>query len=117
MALSGVGNMVCVNQNMSMASNHQANLQNRMELQTLANMEAFKDKEKQVKEVQKIEETHKINPEEEHEKEKNKEEKGFFEAYEKPSKKKKQKDEKENKNLKKEDTENKIEVPHLDFLI
>ena len=61
MAISPLGNIIHVNQNMQVQSVMQGNAQNRVDLQNFANMESFNDKLKQLEEVRPTEEISKID--------------------------------------------------------
>lgn len=91
MAVSPVGNMIYVNQNMQVGASKQTDFQARLDAQNLAANEASNDKEKEVQEVRPTEETYKIDPEKEHEKDKKEQEE---EAREASQEKDLQKDEK-----------------------
>jgi len=64
MAVSPIGNVILVNQNMSVASNHASNLQNRFDLQNVAAMMKANDKREEILKVRPTEETHYIGQDE-----------------------------------------------------
>lgn len=68
MAVSPLGNVVYVNQNMQVASQNQSTQHARFDMQAFASMEEFDAKQKELKEVRPTEETHQIDPDAEHEK-------------------------------------------------
>jgi hypothetical protein len=83
MAISPLGNIVYVNQNMNFTAAKITNQLNRYELQNFMTAEMIKDKEKEVVEVRPAEEGHEVNPDRDHNKEqaeeKEKEKKEFQE--------------------------------------
>jgi len=70
MAITPLGNQIFINQNMSIASQTQAQHQQKVDFQTVLNIQEFQDREKKVEEVRPIEEDEKIDPDREHEKQK-----------------------------------------------
>jgi len=65
MSVSGVGNQIYINQNMHIPANEIGNIQNRFDLQSLANITALQEKEKQVEETRALEDTKELNPDRE----------------------------------------------------
>lgn len=94
MEVNASTNITHVNQNTLVASQKQADFQNRLDFQTNAIAESIKEKEKQVEEVRPTEETYRIDPEKEHERER-KEQEG--EAMEQLAQKDEESDEEEDK--------------------
>jgi hypothetical protein len=68
MAVSPLGNVIQINQNMHIAANKVANAISRIDVQDLAAKEISKDEKKEVQEVRPTEETYKVNEEGEREK-------------------------------------------------
>ena len=91
MAVTPLGNQIFINQNMSIASQTQAQHQQKADFQTVLNIQEFQDKEKKVEEIRPIEPDEKIDPDREHEKQKE-----DMENQEEKEKEKKE-DEKEHK--------------------
>ncbi len=63
MAMSPLGNIIHVNQNMQIQTLMQAGLQNRIDFQSFMNMEEFNDKLEKIEEVRPTEEVGKIDEE------------------------------------------------------
>ena len=69
MAISPLGNIVYVNQNMNFTAAKITNQLNRYDLQSFMTAEMMNEKEKTVMEVRPTEEGHEINPDRDHNKE------------------------------------------------
>ncbi len=63
MAISPLGNIVHVNQNMQVQSAIQGNAQNRVDLQNFVNMQDFNEKLQEVEDVRPAEQIHKVDEE------------------------------------------------------
>ena len=68
MAVTALGNVIQVNQNIHLAANKVANTISRMDVQDLAAREIAKEQKKSIEEVKPAEETYKVNPDNEREK-------------------------------------------------
>lgn len=68
MAVSPLGNIIYVNQNMQAGTQLQGNHQARFDLQAFAGLEEFDEKQKELKEVRPTERSHEVDPDAEHEK-------------------------------------------------
>lgn len=62
MAISPIGNLTYINQNLQVGVSMQANTQHRADIANLANMQDFKEKLEGIEEVRKLEENEAINP-------------------------------------------------------
>lgn len=62
MAVSSIGNLTYINQNLQVGTNLQANAQHRMDLANLTNMQDFQEKLEENKEVRKLEENEAVHP-------------------------------------------------------
>lgn len=82
MAVTPIGNMIYVNQNMQVSASKQTDFQARLDAQNLAANEASNEKEKDIQEVRPTEETYKVDPEKEHEKDKKEQEQEAKESAE-----------------------------------
>lgn len=70
MAISPIGNLTYINQNLQVGANMQANAQHRGDIANLANMQDFKEKLEGIEEVRKLEENEAINPDADSQKQK-----------------------------------------------
>lgn len=70
-AVSPIGNMIYLNQNMPVQAQQTSAQQVRFDMQAMTAMDDFVEKEKVVEEVRPAEEIHTIDPDQEHEKKKN----------------------------------------------
>jgi hypothetical protein len=104
MALSPVGGMIYVNQNMHIGATKQLDFQNRIDLQNAAAATILDEKDKEIEELRPTEESHKIDPEHEHDKKRRDREE------QKKRKKSKSQSDKESK-------EEIILPPHLDIVV
>lgn len=68
MAISPIGNMLHVNQNMGVAASSQNDFQARLDAQNLAMSEAAAKEKREVEEIRATDEAYKIDPENEHNK-------------------------------------------------
>lgn len=93
MAVSPLGNIIQVHQNMTAQATKQANFQSRVDLQDAFANAAANEKSKEVKEVRPTEEIYKIDPEREHEKDRNEQEQQASEHTNKEKKENEQEEE------------------------
>ncbi|MGM0622810.1 MAG: hypothetical protein ACQESH_02200 [Campylobacterota bacterium] len=68
MAVTALGNVIQVNQNIHLAANKVSNVMSRIDVQDLAAREIAKEQKKSIEEVKPAEETYKVNPDNEREK-------------------------------------------------
>lgn len=101
MAVTPLGNVIQINQNMHIAAHKVSNAMSRIDIQDLAAREIAKDEKKEIEEVRPTEESHKVNEDSEREKHQAQDER-----Y-----RQKRKDEDE------EDEEKKDELHHLDLKV
>lgn len=71
MAISPIGNMLHVNQNMSVAAGAQNDFQARLDAQNLAMSEEAAKEKREVEEIRATNETYKIDPQNEHDRQNN----------------------------------------------
>ncbi len=76
MAVTPLGNIILVNQNMHVAAGNQIDYQNRIEFQNIAAAAAANEKQRQIEETREMEEGHKVDPDREHFRERADEESG-----------------------------------------
>ena len=69
MAVTPLGNIMLVNQNMHVAAANQTDYQNRIEFQNVAAAIAANEKQRQIEETRETEEGHHIDPDREHNRE------------------------------------------------
>ncbi len=69
MAVTPLGNIILVNQNMHVAAANQIDYQNRIEFQNVAAAIAANEKQRQIEETREMEEGHQIDPDREHNRE------------------------------------------------
>ncbi|OQX73886.1 MAG: hypothetical protein B6D59_04230 [Campylobacteraceae bacterium 4484_4] len=95
MAVTPLGNIILVNQNMHVAAGNQIDYQNRIEFQNVAAAVAANEKQRQIEETRETEEGHKIDPDREHFRERADEETGEKEQETAARYKKKRKEKEE----------------------